>query len=185
MKKTILKSVVILLTAMITVSCSKDSAAGETGPAGPTGATGPTGPAGTNGTNGTNGNANVIGTNSVSVPPSNWFNSGDNTSWSTFLNVPAITQEIVDRGAVSVFFQLNTSWIALPYSNPQNHYFTNYGFSLGAVEINISTEFGYILTSPGTNIYRVVVISPSNKIANPNTDWNDYNQVKEALHLQD
>ena len=179
MKKTIFKTAVVLLTAIITISCSKD---GATGPAG---ATGMAGTNGANGTNGTNGNANVIGTNTVSVLPSNWINNGGSTSWSTTLTAPAITQAIVDKGTVSVFFQLGTEWVALPYSNPQNHYFTNYGFSLGMVEINISTEAGYILTSPGTNIFRVVTISASNKMANPNTNWKDYNQVKEVLHLQD
>jgi len=173
MKKTIFKSAVVLLTAIMTISCSKD---GATGPAGATGAAG---------TNGINGNANVVGSTTVSVPPSNWTNNSNSTSWSTTLTWQAITQAIVDKGSVSVFFQLGTEWVALPYSNPQNHYFTNYGFALGMVEINISTETGYTLTSPGSNIFRVVAISASNKAANPNTNWNDYNQVKKALNIVD
>lgn len=180
MKKTIFKAAVVLLTTIMTISCSSDGAAG------PAGANGIAGVNGTNGTNGTNGNANVIGTNTVSVLPSSWTNVGGlSTSWSTTLTASAITQAIVDRGTVSVFFQLGTQWIALPYSNPQNHYFTNYGFSLNTVEINISTQTGYILTSPGSNVFRVVAITASNKAANPNTNWNDYEEVKEALHLNE
>ncbi|MBP6755283.1 MAG: hypothetical protein KA210_03985 [Bacteroidia bacterium] len=176
MKKTIFKSVVILLTAITTLSCSED---GAMGPAGPAGANG------TNGTNGTNGNANVIGSTTVSVPPSNWINAGGtSTSWSTTLTSQAITQAIVDKGSVSVFCQVGSTWLALPYSNPQNHYFFNYGFYLGAVEVNLTSQSGYTVT-PGTNVFRIVVISASNKLANPNTNWKDYNQVRAALHLQD
>jgi hypothetical protein len=176
MKKTIFKTGLFLVVALFAMSCSKD---GAVGPAGPAGANG------INGINGTNGNANVIGTNTVSVPSSSWTSSGGNTVWTTTLTASAITQTIVDRGMVSVFFQSGSGWIALPYSNPQNHYFTVYGFALGSVQISITTESGYVLTSPGSNVFRIVVISPSNKIANPNIDWKDYNQVKEALHLRD
>ncbi len=173
MKKTIFKTAVILLTAIMTISCSKD------------GATGPAGATGMAGTNGTNGNANVIGSVTVSVPPSNWTNvGGTNTSWSTTLTSQAITQTIVDKGMVSVFCQVGSEWQALPSSNPQNHYFFNYAFYIGAVEVNLTSQSGYTVT-PGTNVFRIVVISASNKMANPNTNWKDYNQVKEVLHLQD
>jgi hypothetical protein len=179
MKKTFFKTGLVLVIALLAMSCSKDGSDGAIG------ATGATGANGSNGTNGTNGNANVIGTNTVSVPPSSWTSSAGNTVWITTLSAVAITQTIVDRGTVSVFFQSGSGWIALPYSNPQNHYFTNFGFALGVVQLAISTESGYVLNSPGTNVFRVVVISPSNKMANPSTNWNDYQQVKQALNLVD
>ena len=179
MRKTFLKTAVVLLTAIMTISCSKDGAMG------PAGANGAAGAAGANGTNGTNGNANVIGSVTVSVLPSNWTNGGGtSTSWSTILTSQAITQAIVDKGMVSVFCQVGSEWQALPSSNPQNHYFFNYAFYIGAVEVNLTSQSGYTVT-PGTNVFRIVVISASNKMANPNTNWNDYDQVKEVLHLQD
>ena len=169
------------MLGVFVLSCSSDGAAG---PAGTNGTNGATGANGTNGTNGTNGNANVIGTNTFSAPPSSWTSSGGNTVWATNLIVPQITQAIVDRGIVSVFYQSGTGWMALPNSNPQNHYFSNYGFIEGAVGVYMIAESGYTLT-PGTTIFRVVVISASNKLANPKTNWKDYNQVKQALNLED
>ncbi len=175
MKKTFFKTGLFLVVTLLAMSCSKD---GAIGPAGASGANG------INGTNGINGNANVVGTNTFSAPPSSWTASSGNTVWSTTLLVPQITQAIVDRGTVSVFFLTGNVWMALPTSNPQNHYFSNFGFVLGQVGVFLVAESGYTIT-PGTSIFRVVVISPSNKMANPNTDWNDYNQVKQALHLED
>ena len=175
MKKTFFKTGLVLVIALFAMSCSKD---------GSDGATGANGLNGSNGTNGTNGNANVIGTNTFSAPPSSWTASSGNTVWSTTLIVPQITQAIVDRGTVSVFYQSGTIWMALPTSNPQNHYFSNFGFVLGQVGVFLVAESGYTIT-PGTSIFRVVVISPSNKMANPNTNWNDYQQVKQALNLVD
>ena len=175
MRKTFFKTGLVLVIALFAMSCSKDGADGATGPAGANGL---------NGTNGSNGNANVIGTNTFSAPPSSWTASSGNTVWSTTLVVPQITQAIVDRGIVSVFYQTGSIWMALPTSNPQNHYFSNFGFVLGAVGVYLVAESGYTVT-PGTTIFRVVVISPSNKIANPKTNWNDYQQVKQALNLED
>lgn len=172
MKKTIFKAGLFLVVALFAMSCSKD------------GAVGPAGANGINGTNGTNGNANVIGTNTFSVPPSSWTSSGGNSIWSTTLVVPQITQAVVDRGTVSVFYQSGSIWMALPNSNPQNHYFSNFGFIVGGVGVYMVAEQGYTIT-PGTTIFRVVVISPSNKMENPNTDWNNYNEVKSALNLPD
>ena len=175
MKKTIFKVGLFLVVALFILSCSKD---GEAGPAGPAGANG------INGTNGTNGNANVIGTITFSAPPSSWTGSLGNTVWTTTLLVPQITQAVVDRGTVSVFYQSGSVWMALPNSNPQNHYFSNFGFVLGSVSVYLVAEPGYTITL-GTTIFRVVVISPSNRMANPNTDWNNYDEVKKALKLAD
>ena len=176
MKKTFLKTVVILITAIMTFSCSEDGADGVTG------ATGPAGTNGTNGVNGINGNANVIGTNSIIV--SSWTSNASGNFWYTTLSAVGITQALVDKGIISVFMgDNNGGWFTLPYTNGNISW--NYGFGLGFVNIyKTNTNFN-AMANPGSQTFRVVIISASNKMANPTTNWNDYKQVKKALKLVD
>ena len=170
MKKTIFKTAVLLLTAIMTISCSKDGA---------TGATGATGPAGANGTNG---NANVIGTNTLTV--TNWTSNTSGSFWATGLSAPGITQAIVDKGIVSVFISdTSGGWMAMPYTYGNVSWY--YGFGVGFVNIYKTNTNFISMANPGSQTFRVVIISASNRMANPNTDWKDYEQVKEALNLQD
>lgn len=170
MKKTIFKTAVILLTAIMTVSCSKD------------GATGPTGATGAAGTNGINGNANVIGTNTLTV--STWTSYSSGSLWGTSLSATGITQSIVDKGIVSVFIgDSSGSWTSMPYTIGNTSWF--YSFGVGFINIYKTNTNLAAIANPGSQTFRVVIISASNKMANPNTDWKDYNQVKEVLHLQE
>lgn len=175
--KNLFKKMTILSIAMLVFGCSKDGA---------TGATGANGINGANGANGTNGNANVYGTNSFPVTSGNWTASSANTQWITVLNVPQITQAIVDKGTVSVFWYIsNTSgsgWYALPISF--GNVSVSYAMTLGQVGI-IYASSGGAITNPSGQTYRVVVISASNKIAHPNTNWNNYEEVKSVLKLRD
>ena len=173
MKKTILKTGLFLVVALFAMSCSKD---GEAGPAGPAGANG------INGTNGTNGNANVIGTNTLTV--SSWTSSNNGALWSTSLSATGITQTIVDRGMVSVFIgDSSGAWTSMPYTIGNASWF--YSFGVGFINIYKTNTNLAAIANPGSQTFRVVIISPSNRIANPNTDWKNYEQVKRALNLAD
>jgi hypothetical protein len=108
----------VLLLVMGAACSGKDGAAGPAGPTGPTGAQGPAGTAGAAGTNGTNGingtdgadgNANVRSTVVSNVTLS--------AGGLTLISVPAITDDIVDNGAVLVYVRLvgfGGYWDALP-----------------------------------------------------------------------
>ena len=161
---------VVLFTALMTVNCSKD------------GATGPAGPAGANGVNGTNGNANVIGTNTFTT--SSWTSYSNGILWGTTLSSPGITQSIVDKGIVSVFVgDSSGAWTSMPFTFGNISW--HYTFGVGFINIYETNTNLAVLSNPGSQTFRVVIISASNKAANPNTDWKDYNQVKQVLHLQD
>lgn len=182
MKKTIFKTAVVLLTAIMTISCSKDGANGANG------ATGPAGPAGANGTNGTNGNANVIGSNTFTFSTSNWTSQSGGVYWTSGITgATIITQNIVDKGIVSVFRMYTsggqTAWAPLPDTNINQN--LSFVYSVGKIDLIMQNTNGVAISNPGAMTLRYVVISPSNKAANPNTNWNDYEQVKEALHLID
>lgn len=188
MKKTFLKVAVVLLTAVMTMSCSKDGAMGPQGNAGPQGIAGTNGTNGANGTNGINGNANVLGSDPFSTTTSNWTSYSGGTFWTANLTgASSITQNIVDKGIVMVFRKYTsngaTEWSPLPDTIGNVNISFNYG--LGYITFYAQSTNFTAITNPGAITFRYVVISPSNRMANPNTDWNDYNQVKAVLHLQD
>lgn len=150
-------------TAMIN-GCAKDGA---------------TGPAGVAGTNGVDGNANVHGGNTVSVASSQWVLSG--TYYTTLINSSAITQAIVNNGAVIVYEQFGTSWQCLPYTIGLEE--RDFTFAVGSYKIWTHNTDGSTPTNPGAQIYRAVVISASNLIAHPNVDFKNYQMVKTTFGL--
>jgi hypothetical protein len=179
MKKTIFKTGLFLVVTLLAMSCSKD---GAIGPAGASGANG------INGTNGINGNANVVGSAPFSTVSTNWGSLSGGALWTATLSgQTTITQSVVDRGVVSVFRKYTsggvTEWSPLPDTNTNINISFNYG--LGYITFFTQSTNAVAIANPGAITFRYVVITPSNKMANPNTDWNDYNQVKQALHLED
>ena len=179
MKKTIFKTGLFLIVALFAMSCSKD---GVAGPSGPTGANG------INGTNGINGNANVVGSAPFATVSTNWGSSAGGAVWTATLSgQTSITQSVVDRGIVSVFRKYTsngiTEWSPLPDTNTNINISFNYG--LGYITFYAQSTNAVAIANPGIITFRYVVITPTNKMANPNTDWNDYKQVKSALNLAD
>lgn len=140
---------------------------------------GETGPAGKNGIDGQDGNANVTGTNSVTVTAGDWTLSSG--YYSTGFTNTDITQAIVDKGIVMVYEKLGTQWQALPYLNDdQSRDFT---FGVGTVTIWAHNADLTTPTNPGTQTYRIVIISASNLAAHPEVDFRNYKQVQTAFGL--
>lgn len=161
--KTLFKKLFVLFLILTTFSCSED---GATGPAG------------------ADGNANVIGTNTVTTTSSNWTSYSSGALWVTSLNVPGITQSILDRGIVSVFKSDSSgTWTALPFTLGNQSWF--YSFGVGFVQISTTNTNITSFTNPASQTFRVVIVSASNRMANPNVNWNNYQEVKNALKLKD
>lgn len=166
--KKIVQTCVIILFASATVvmnGCKKE------GPAGPPG------------------NANVT---ARTFSATSW-------SWSSpyyyaNFSVPELTSANAGSAAVMVYFHTTSnSWLALPYSqynSPYNYYM---GFSSAAGLVQVTWVYDYSLSSGddpntyyGSNVqYKVVIIPPAERKANPDLDLTDYNAVKEAYHLED
>ena len=164
--KTLFKKLFVLFLILTTFSCSEDGATGATGQAG------------------ADGNANVIGTNTVTTTSSNWTSYNSGALWVTTLNVSAITQSILNKGIVCVFKSDSTgSWTALPFTLGSQSWF--YSFGVGFVNINTTNTNITSFANPASQTFRVVIISASNRIANPNVNWNNYKEVKNALKLKD
>ncbi|MFH0893729.1 MAG: hypothetical protein V2A54_04775 [Bacteroidota bacterium] len=100
-----------------------------------------------------------------------------------------ITQSIVDNGSVEVYMSNGSGgWIALPYTMPMSStYASTYTpvHYLGGVTVwKYDTDYTQA-SDPGTTTFKVVCVSYAGKIANPNLNWNDYNEVKNAFNLKD
>jgi hypothetical protein len=151
--------VALLFGATIFSSCTKE------GPAGPIG------------------NANVV---SSSISTSNWIN--EDPMWTLNLSYPAITQEIINTGAVLVYMKYNSSpYIQLPIT------FTNQGYSsivdfesfVGGLKIHWTDTDLSLPENPGNRDFKIVVIAASGLAKNPNLDFNNYDKVKKAFNLND
>jgi hypothetical protein len=170
-----------ILAMIFLSSCTKP----EAGPVGPQG---PAGTNGTNGTNGINGNANVIGSNTIVI--NNWTAVSNNGTYFTFnstITWTTITQAIVDRGTVVVYMQDGSSWLALPYTEAgQTGSLTlGYRISVGVVTL-ICTGYSNTTIPTASSLngdtFRVVAIPASVATANPNVNWENYEDVMKILN---
>lgn len=144
---------------------------------------GDTGPAGAAGTAGTNGNANVV---SSSITTSAW--TYVSPSWEMAFTYSAITQDILDNGAVLVYAKQGSNYYQLPYTfYPASTYSRTYTFVqyLGGMKVFVTDSDLTQPVNPGSLTYKVVVIAASQIKANPNVNLDNYEEVKAAFNIQD
>ena len=167
MRKTLqIHAITLLLTVtLLTNGCKKE------GPAGPAG------------------NANVT---ARTFSASSW-------AWSSpyyyaNFSMPEINSTNINSAAIMVYFRANSgNWSALPYTqyNSPYNYYMGFNTSNGNVQVTwvYDTSFSsgddpnvfYSITVQ----YKIVVIPPAERLANPNVNLLDYNAVKAAYHLED
>ena len=168
----------VLMAAAALGSCTK----------GDTGATGPQGSTGSNGTNGTNGNANVHAY-TFTVNPSDWYSGSPAGFYYCDITFAAITSDIVSTGTVSMFKEGNSGvCVAVPYtevSTSGETFYWGFNFSLGSCRVFVQDGAMSSLTFPSSYNYKAVVIASSQRRANPNVNWNDYNQVMNLVSQTD
>jgi len=145
---------------------------------------GDTGAAGTNGTNGVDGNANVHAS-VLTVNPTDWAYDATNWRYYQNFNYPAITQDVFDNGTVAVFFSVpnGTYWQAMPYTyyyNSTTSFSFDYSTVVGGGTIFIDISNNNTFTFPAYT-FKIVAIGGAQRKAHPNTDWQNYEQVKAAL----
>lgn len=156
-------AILIGITTVMINGCAKD---GETGPTGK---------------DGKDGNANVIGTNSVTVTSSDWsFNSG---YYKTVFTTSDITQAIVDKGFIMVYEKLGNDWQSMPYLIDNQS--RDFSFGVGSVTVWVHNIDLSTPTNPGAQTYRIVIIPASNLSAHPEVDFKNYKQVKTTFDIKD
>lgn len=171
-------------------------AQGPAGPGGPQGAQGATGATGATGAQGAQGQMGATGPAGPQGPVGATGPAGPDTAAQTFIlqnrgvvavglttfAVPAITQNIVDNGAVLVFVRntgTTTTWFPLPYSSTGlTISFVDYRVGFIDLQANFTQTNGFD--------FKVVVISGSAAtfLSVRHVNLNNYNQVAAALHLK-
>lgn len=144
---------------------------GEVGPAGPAG------PQGSKGDKGDPGSANV--------QYSPWINvnfTGSGTSYTGNITAPAITQDVLDKSDIRVYWKESGRVLTLPYAQTLGgtSYSVHQRFYVGRVELVASYSLGtqqmrYVIIPGGTSI-------GARKAA---VDLNDYEAVKAYVNLPD
>jgi hypothetical protein len=170
-----MKKLILMLAAGSLILFNSCTKTGPQGPVGPQGPTGPTGPAGQNG------NANVIGSGKT-FTVNNWQYSTTNNYYYASFSDPDITSDVVDGGIVEMFrlYTSNNHWANLPDINGNTSIVFDFG--LNAFTIYVQALDGSVPANPGSITFRDVVITPSQRQANPNTDWKNYNQVMKVVN---
>lgn len=177
------------------LSCADD---GDQGPAGPQGTAGQQGAAGPKGDTGT---ANII--------YSDWFGLSTNKGKTThYINstttgllyefaVPSITQEILEKGMVVVFFKFGDGVRVLPIMNYQGFNINMEFFSIKVSKIYLlfhkegfQANLGSLFIDEEPEFFRYVVIPGGNpaagngRVATP-VDYHDYEALKAYYNIPD
>jgi len=182
----------VLLLVMGTACSGKDGAAGPAGPTGPAGAQGPAGTPGAAGTNGTDGAAGAPGATGPAGPQGNANvrstvvpNVSLSASASTLVSVPAITNDIVDNGAVLVYVRLvgfGGYWDALPV------YSSAGGVLIRVSHITAGQVWLHTSSATANRDIRVVTIAgtPASALVSryPGVDFGDPEAVQRALGVR-
>ena len=112
----------------------------------------------------------------------NW--QGDGDEYCTTFSVNALTQNIIDNGAILVYAEAEGSILQLPFSFTQGTWSTHvfYTAQVGLLEICYQDDDG-LTPNPGSWNFKVVIISPSDMLIINDVDLNSYSEVKSALEF--
>jgi hypothetical protein len=135
------------------------------------------------GANGRDGNANVV---STTFTISNWtFN---NPSYVGTQSIPAITQEILNNGAVLAYVKVGDNYSQVPLTFYQSNTFSSsieVAHGLGSISFFFTDSDLIQPVTPGPLTFKVVVIASAAKTQNPNVDFSDYEAVKSKFNIVD
>lgn len=131
---------------------------------------------------------NVVVDNVVSssITSSAWVYN--NPYWEISFSYPAITQEIINSGAVLVYVKDGNSNYQLPVTiYTTSTYSSSLGLEafVGGIKINWSDSDLTQPDNPGTMTFKVVVISSDGLIQNPKIDFSNYETIKEVFNVRD
>ncbi|MGA2624940.1 MAG: hypothetical protein ABSF91_13860 [Bacteroidota bacterium] len=178
MKKVLLMACILISFAVIILGCKAEK--GDSGPTGP------------------QGNANVK-SKTVAVTSSNWVYSTSPNEFAVNITDGDITQDIVDHGMVLVYMSNGSgAWIPLPIigyttgTSGGNTYDLEYKLSpvygLSGVTIwyyVVTDPFVWIPANPGSQTFKIITVASLAKASVAQVDLNNYEKVKNALHLED
>lgn len=135
------------------------------------------------GATGKTGNANVEAF-IVNTTASSWTLNVIDYSQTATATISQINASVMNSGTVNVFMGdgTGTNWVSLPsaYSMAQ----WNYSYTNSQISFFETLSNGNAPANPGTLQFKVIVIPPAVKAANPNLNYSNYNEVKTKFNLQ-
>lgn len=191
MRKTLQLLPFILSMALVTmiVSCGKEGPAGPAGAAGPAGPQGPSGPAGPAGATGT---ANVIYSDwlDVTFAPQKDTN-GDTLSWQATITAAKLDANILSKGEIKVYVNLNTATsptvVSLPIDALVWNAIISPVYQVGKIILIGDDDYSTFTQNNVKSLqYRYVLIPGGTTARMSSTvNWNDYKSVQAYLGLKD
>jgi hypothetical protein len=171
-----MKKILLFCAALFVISsCGKDGAPGATGPQGPSG------------------NANVHSSTFV-VTSTQWQTTGTSgTDYEKYVDLsdPYITQDILDNGAVLVYWITSSGInVQLPYQNVYPAGSTPFIYQPSATVGTATVEAYYtdwtsFNFNAGSQIkFKVVTIDGSLRVTHPEINWKDPQSIVKGLNLQ-
>lgn len=117
------------------------------------------------------------------IQPEDWSTSDNGLSYSTSLNIPELSQDIFDNGAVIVYLSfVDNIYEALPEVYEGISYGAIHG--PGALTLDLHAVDGGAITRPKGEIYaKVVLINARALSLHPNLNLKDYNLVRHTFGL--
>jgi hypothetical protein len=100
-----------------------------------------------------------------------------------------ITSDIANEGAVLIYVSNGAgAWIPLPrtiYPSTSFSQSQRYIYGPGGYTLIVQNSTRQEPSDPGVWTIKVLAVSSTQRRANPNLDWDDYEAVKEAFHLEE
>ncbi|MCW5898754.1 MAG: hypothetical protein KIT10_05735 [Flavobacteriales bacterium] len=153
-----LSTIALFCGAVLLSSCTKEGPEGPAGPQGP------------------QGNANVQSL-TFSASPGDW--SSISGGYAINRNVPIVTSGIASTGAVLVYLQSGSQWVAIPLTISGVTWL--YGYGTGQVQIEVNSA-----AAPSqVTVWKVVAIASSGMITDSGVDVTNYDEVRDYFGLEE
>lgn len=130
-------------------------------------------------------------TYNFTITPSQWEYSGEKNHWFTRLSVPHINEDVIDYGAVLVYFKNRyNSWVLLPFTTSFKDDSTSYNeeiwssYFLWGVDIDYKYTHPNNATPPSTMNIKVVVLKDNwaERVYN-RININNYDDLKKEMNI--
>ncbi len=124
-----------------------------------------------------------LSTHTFTTNSNDWLADNANNLMVYQQNIPEITQEVIENGAVLAYFGDGSGdiWIAMPFSSLGLEFV--FGYYESNVEIIVSLANGQMPNNPGGQEFKIVIIPPAQRISNINHQ--NYEEVRMAYGLKD
>lgn len=127
---------------------------------------------------------NNVSSQMVTVAQNEWIGDGDGYEATKTLSI--LNNSIAENGVVMAYMKDGADYVAMPLtlSIGQGEYFSHMLFTHNSSSITfINYDDDGLTLNPGLTTFKVVCISNSGLIQNPNIDLTNYKEVEKAFKL--